>query len=324
MEHVRLGNTGVVVSRLCLGMMSYGDPEWRDWILDGDAARPFVKRAVEGGINFFDTADMYSRGVSEEVTGRLLKEFARRDEVVLASKLFFPLADGPNRRGLSRKRIFDAVIASLRRLDVDHIDLYQIHRWDYHTPIEETMEALHDVVKAGYVRYIGASSMFAWQFARAQHRAELRGTTPFVSMQNHYNLLYREEEREMIPFCRETGIGLLPWSPLARGYLTRPAEQKESTSRGTADDYSRKLYSYPEADGIIEAVGAVAAARGVSRAQVALAWLLSKPGVTAPIIGATKMSHLDDALGALELTLDPDEVQRLEEEYVPRPVLGHH
>ena len=324
MDHVPLGNTGLSVSRLCLGMMSYGDPGWRDWILDEDAARPFVKRAVEGGINFFDTADMYSRGVSEEVTGKLLKEFARRDEVVIASKVFFPMGDGPNRGGLGRKHIFQAVTDSLRRLDVETIDLYQIHRWDYHTPIEETMEALHDVVKAGYARYIGASSMFAWQFARAQHRAELRGTTPFVSMQNHYNLLYREEEREMIPFCRETGIGLLPWSPLARGYLTRAVQEKEATSRGSSDDYARKLYSYPEADGIIEAVGEVAAARGVSRAQVALAWLLSKVYVTAPIIGATKMSHLDDALGALELTLDPEEVERLEAGYVARPVLGHH
>lgn len=319
-----LGTTGLHVSRLCLGMMSYGDPGWRSWVLPEEEARPFVRRAVEGGITFFDTADMYSRGVSEEITGKLLKEFARRDEVVLATKLFFPMGEGPNRRGLGRKHVLNAVRDSLRRLDVDHVDLYQVHRWDHHTPIEETMEALHDVVKAGYARYIGASSMFAWQFARAQHRAELRGTTPFVSMQNHYNLLYREEEREMIPLCRELGVGILPWSPLARGYLTRPPEEKEATARGGVDDYARKLYGSAEADRILDAVGRVAEARGVSRAQVALAWLLSKPDVTAPIVGATKLQHLEDALAAVELALEPEEVELLEAEYRPRPVLGHH
>lgn len=319
-----LGTTGLHVSRLCLGMMSYGDPGWRSWVLPEEEARPFVRRAVEGGITFFDTADMYSRGVSEEITGKLLREFARRDEVVLATKLFFPMGEGPNRRGLGRKHVLNAVRDSLRRLDVDHVDLYQVHRWDHHTPIEETMEALHDVVKAGYARYIGASSMFAWQFARAQHRAELRGTTPFVSMQNHYNLLYREEEREMIPLCRELGVGILPWSPLARGYLTRPPEEKEATARGGVDDYARKLYGSAEADRILDAVGRVAEARGVSRAQVALAWLLSKPDVTAPIVGATKLQHLEDALAAVELALEPEEVELLEAEYRPRPVLGHH
>ncbi len=324
MEYVRLGSTGLQVSRLALGMMSYGDPGWRSWVLSADAARPFVRRAVEAGINFFDTADMYSRGVSEEVTGALLREFTRRDDVVLATKVFFPVEEGPNRRGLSRKHILAAVTDSLRRLGVDHIDLYQIHRWDHHTPIEETMEALHDVVKAGYVRYIGASSMYAWQFARALHRADLAGSTRFVSMQNHYNLLYREEEREMIPLCRSEGIGLLPWSPLARGYLTRSPSRKEATARGEVDDYARRLYAYPEADRILEAVGRVAELRGVSRAQVALAWLLSRPGVTAPIIGATRVSHLDEALGALELELAPDELATLEAPYVPRPVLGHH
>lgn len=324
MDTVPLGTTGLHVSRLCLGMMSYGDPGWRSWVLPEEEARPFVRRAVEGGITFFDTADMYSRGVSEEITGKLLKEFARRDEVVLATKLFFPMGEGPNRRGLGRKHVFNAIRDSLRRLDVDHVDLYQVHRWDYHTPIEETMEALHDVVKAGYARYIGASSMFAWQFARAQHRAELRGTTPFVSMQNHYNLLYREEEREMIPLCRELGVGILPWSPLARGYLTRPPAEKEATARGGVDDYARKLYGSAEADRILDAVGRVAEARGVSRAQVALAWLLSKPYVTAPILGATKMRHLEDALVAVELALEPEEAELLEAEYRPRPVLGHH
>ena len=304
--------------------MSYGDPGWRSWVLPEEEARPFVRRAVEAGINFFDTADMYSRGMSEEVTGRLLKEFTRRDDVVIATKVFFPVEEGPNRRGLNRKHIFAAVTDSLRRLDVDHIDLYQVHRWDYHTPIEETMEALHDVVKAGHVRYIGASSMFARQFARALHVAERAGTTRFVSMQNHYNLLYREEEREMNPLCREEGVGLLPWSPLARGYLTRPPDRKEATPRGQVDDYAQRLYSYPEADRILEAVGHVAAGRGVSRAQVALAWLLARPGVTAPIVGATKMAHLDDALAAVTLELEKGEIQALEASYVPRPVLGHH
>ncbi len=324
MPHVTLGASGLQVSRLCLGMMSYGNPAWRSWVLSEDDARPLVQRAVEGGINFFDTADMYSLGVSEEVTGKLLKEFTRRDEVVIASKVFFPMSDAPNRGGLSRKHIFDGVRDSLRRLGVDYIDLYQIHRWDYETPIEETMEALHDVVKAGYVRYIGASSMFAWQFAKAQHTADLQGGTRFVSMQNHYNLLYREEEREMLPLCEAEGIGVLPWSPIARGYLARPPQEKEATARGEIDDYSRKLYNYPEADRIIEATGEVAEARGVSMAQIALAWLLASPRVTAPIIGATRIEHLNDALGALNVTLDESEIARLEASYVPRPVLGHH
>jgi aryl-alcohol dehydrogenase-like predicted oxidoreductase len=249
--------------------------------------------------------------------------FTRSDEVVIATKIFFKMGELPNRGGLGRKHIFHAIEDALRRLDVDYVDLMQIHRWDYHTPIEETMEALHDVVKAGHVRFIGASSMFAWQFAKALHLADRRGTTPFASMQHHYNLLYREEEREMIPFCHDRGIGLLPWSPLARGYLTRPKEQKRTTTRGEVDDYAVKLYSYPEADQILDAVGEVAEARGVTRAQVALAWLLSKPDVTAPIIGATRLTHLEDALGAVDLKLTADEVGRLESPYVPRPVLGH-
>jgi aryl-alcohol dehydrogenase (NADP+) len=323
MEYVTLGRTGLVVSRLCFGMMSYGDPAWRSWVLPAGDARPFVKRALEAGINFFDTADMYSLGRSEEVTGQLLKELTRRDEVVIATKLFFNMGEMPNRGGLGRKHVFHAVEDALRRLDVEYVDLLQIHRWDYGTPIEETMEALHDVVKAGHVRFIGASSMFAWQFAKALHTADLRGTTPFVSMQNHYNLLYREEEREMIPLCRDRGVGVLPWSPLARGYLTRPSAKKTATARGEVDDYAVKLYSYPEADHILEAVGEVAEARGLTRAQVALAWLLSRPGVTAPIVGATKLEHLEEALGALEVRLDSAEVDRLERHYVPRPVLGH-
>lgn len=323
MEFVRLGNTGLRVSRICLGMMSFGDPTWRSWVLDEEAARPLVRQAVEAGINFFDTADMYSKGMSEQVTGRLLHEFTRRDEVVIASKVYFPMSDAPNRGGLSRKHIFDGVRDSLERLGVDYIDLYQIHRWDPHTPIEETMEALHDVVKAGYVRYIGASSMFTWQFAKAQCTARIRGQTPFVSMQNHYNLLYREEEREMIPACLDQGVGLLPWSPLARGYLARPPEEKEGTARGLVDDYARRLYGYPEADGILDSVGAISEARGVSRAQVALAWLLSRPGVTAPIVGVTKASHLEDAVAAVGLELHADEVEGLENPYAPRPVLGH-
>ncbi|MEX2467532.1 MAG: aldo/keto reductase [Gemmatimonadota bacterium] len=323
MEYTKLGSTGLEVSRLCLGMMSYGDPEWRPWILCEDDARPFVRRAVEAGINFFDTADMYSLGVSEEVTGKLLNEHMRRDEVVLATKVYHPMSDRPNRGGLSRKHILDGVRDSLRRLDTDYIDLYQIHRWDDTTPIEETLEALHDAVRMGYVRYVGASSMYAWQFARSLYVAELAGWSRFVSMQNHYNLLYREEEREMMPLCREEGIGVIPWSPLARGWLTRPAARKDATARGESDDFASRLYDFPEGDEIIGRVGEVAEARGISRAQVALAWLLGRPGVTAPIIGATKMAHLEDALGALDVELTEDEVARLEEPYPPRPVRGH-
>jgi aryl-alcohol dehydrogenase-like predicted oxidoreductase len=267
---------------------------------------------------------MYSKGVSEEVTGRLLGEMAaRRDEIVIATKLFYPMSARPNRGGLSRKRIFDSVHDSLRRLGTDYIDLYQIHRWDPTTPIEETMEALDDVVKAGYVRYLGASSMFAYQFAKAQHAADLGGQTRFVSMQNHYNLLYREEEREMMPFCREDGIGVLPWSPTARGYLARPPAEAESTTRGEWDDFSRRLYDFPEREAIQRAVGEVAGGRGVSRAQVALAWLLSREGVTAPIVGATKKGHLEDAAASVDLVLSLEETQRLEAPYRPREVLGH-
>ena len=323
MNYTTLGNTGLKVSRICLGMMSYGTPTWREWVLDQAASCPFVQRALELGINFFDTADMYSLGVSEEVTGKLLKEFARRDEIVIATKVYFPMTGKPNRGGLSRKHIFDGVTDSLRRLGLDYIDLYQIHRYDYDTPLEETLEALNDVVKAGYVRYLGASSMFAYQFAKALYKAEQNSWTRFVSMQNHYNLLYREEEREMLKLCEEEGIGVLPWSPLARGYLTRRSSQKRATVRGGDDDFSRHLYSFENADTIIDRVADIAEARGVTPAQIALAWLLSKPAVTAPIVGATKLKHLEDAVAAIDLELSSDEVKRLEEPYTSRPVLGH-
>ena len=318
-----MGKTGLTVSRLCLGMMSYGTPEWRDWVLDEEASRPFVKRALEAGINFFDTADMYSKGVSEEVTGRALKDFARRDEVVVATKVFFPMSKKPNRGGLSRKHIMDACDDSLRRLGTDYIDLYQIHRWDYGTPVEETLEALHDLVKSGRVRYIGASSMFAYQFTQALYKADLRGLTRFVSMQNHYNLLYREEEREMLPLCMDEGVGVLPWSPLARGYLTRRSSDKTATTRGESDDFSRRMYNHEGDDAIINRVVDLAEARGAKPAQVALAWLLHRPGVTAPIVGATKMEHLEDAIKAVDIELSEEERAGLEAAYAPHPVLGH-
>ena len=323
MDYVRLGSTGLKVSRVCLGMMSYGDPGWREWVLPEEDSLPFVQRAAEAGITFFDTADMYSLGVSEEVTGRLLGTvFDRREDYVLATKVNFPMSDRPNDGGLSRGHIMDAVDNSLRRLGTDHIDLYQIHRWDDETPIEETMQALHDCVRAGKVRYLGASSMHAWQFAKAQHVAERNGWTPFVSMQNHYNLLYREEEREMIPLCRDQGVGVIPWSPLARGLLARPRAEATATSRGAADTISPTLYA--NASGaVIDAVGTVAEQLGTSRAQVALAWLLHQPGVTAPIIGATKLGHLDDAVAATTLTLDEEQHALLAEGYRPLPVLGH-
>lgn len=326
MQYVNLGKSDLNVSRLCLGMMSYGDPQWRDWVLDEDAGRPFVKRALELGINFFDTADMYSRGVSEEITGRALKDFARRDQVVIATKVFYPMGDRPEQGGLSRKHITQGVEDSLRRLGTDTIDLYQIHRWDYETPIEETLEALHDLVRGGKVRYLGASSMYAYQFARALYLADLQGWTRFVSMQNHYNLAYREEEREMNKLCVEEGIGLIPWSPLARGFLMgnrTPEGKSGATTRAKSDTYSKSMYYAQEDFKIVDEVTALAKERGVSNAQVALAWLLGKPGVTAPIIGATKMAHLEDAVAAVELRLTDEEVARLEEHYVPHRVLGH-
>ncbi|MFI6597288.1 aldo/keto reductase [Nonomuraea sp. NPDC050536] len=321
MDYVRLGTSGLKVSRICLGMMSYGDPAQRAWFLDEDGGRPIVRAAVEAGVNYFDTADMYSKGVSEEITGRLLTElFPRREDYVLATKVYFPMGDGPNDAGLSRKHIFDSIDASLRRLGTDYVDLYQIHRWDYQTPIEETMEALHDVVKSGKARYIGASSMYAWQFAKAQHVAPTR----FVSMQNHYNLVYREEEREMIPLCLDQGVGLVPWSPLARGMLAGTWERGgvRSTTRANTDAYAEALYSDDDFD-VVDAVRAVAGEHDVSPAQIALAWLLGKPGVTAPIVGATKLSHLEDAVAAVGITLDEKEIERLEAPYRPHPVSGH-
>ncbi len=325
MDYLRLGSTGLRVSRICLGMMSYGDPATRPWALEEPAAAPFVERAAEAGINFFDTADAYSLGASEKITGRLLRSvFGRREDYVLATKVYMPLGDGPNDRGLSRKHILDSIDASLRRLGTDHVDLYQIHRWDDGTPIEETMRALDDVVRAGKARYLGASSMYAWQFATAQHVAEANGWTTFVSMQNHYNLLYREEEREMIPYCRYTGVGVLPWSPLARGLLagSRTRAGERLTTRARTDEISDRFYADVDFD-IVDRVAEVAGERGVPPAQVALAWLLHKPDVTAPIVGATKLSHLDDALAATELSLSEEEVKRLEEPYRPQPISGH-
>jgi len=325
MEYVRLGNTGLKVSRVCLGMMSYGDPGWREWVLGEEAAEPIVRRAVDAGVTFFDTADLYSQGVSEEVTGRLLgRLFGGRDDYVLATKVYWPTGEGPNDRGLSRKHIMAAIDASLRRLGVDHVDLYQIHRWDSDTPIEETMEALHDVVRAGKARYIGASSMYAWQFAKAQYTARLRGWTPFVSMQNHYNLVYREEEREMLPLCRDLGVGVIPWSPLARGLLagTRSRSGERRSLRANNDAIADGMYVDDDFD-VVEATVDVARERGLPPAQIALAWLLSRPGVSAPIVGATKLSHLDDAVAALDVTLDEKEIARLEAPYRPHGVIGH-
>ncbi|HSH03918.1 MAG TPA: aldo/keto reductase [Anaerolineae bacterium] len=325
MNYRNLGRTGLRVSQICLGMMSYGTPTWRPWVLDEDASRPFVKRALDLGINFFDTADMYSLGVSEQVTGRLLNDLVRRQDVVIATKLYFPLTDDPNNRGLSRKHIMDAIDASLQRLNTDYVDLYQIHRWDYDTPIEETMEALHDVVKSGKARYIGASSMYAWQFAKAQHTADKNGWTKFISMQNHYNLVYREEEREMNPLCRDQGVGLIPWSPLARGFLAgnraKPAEGP--TARSQSDGFADAMY-FADADfAVLDAVKKIAQNRDISPAQVALAWLCAQDGVTAPIIGATKMHHLEEAVAAANITLTPDECQTLETPYIPHRILGH-
>ena len=311
--------------------MSYGSPAWRPWVLDQAAARPFFVRALEAGINFFDTADMYSLGVSEEVTGHWLGELARRDELVIATKVYSPMgatADTPNMGGLSRKHILQACEASLTRLGVDAIDVYQIHRFDEDVPIDETLEALHDLVRAGKVRYIGASSGSAWRLARALSTSEQHGWARFISMQNHYNLLYREEEREMIPLCLDQGVGLIPWSPLARGLLTRPTPAEADmrgggTPRAASDDYSPTLYGHPADWHVVDAVERVASARGVPMAQIALAWLLSRPGVTAPIVGATKMAHLDSALAALSLTLDDAERVVLEAPYIPHGVKGH-
>jgi aryl-alcohol dehydrogenase-like predicted oxidoreductase len=325
MRYVNLGATGLRVSRVCLGMMGFGNDSDRPWVIDEDAADPIVRTAVDGGVNFFDTADTYSNGASEVATGRLVGKYLGRDEVVIATKVFMPMTPGENGGGLSRKHVLSAIDASLRRLGLDYVDLYQIHRWDPRVPIEETMEALHDVVRAGKARYIGASSMFAWQFAKAQHTAERHGWTRFVSMQNHYNLIYREEEREMIPLCVDQGVGVIPWSPLARGVLagTRSREGEKRTTRSETDPFTDYLYSQPTDFDVVDRVAEIASERGVSSAQVALAWLLHRPGVTAPIVGSTKLGHLEDALAGEELELSDKEMERLEEPYVPHPVLGH-
>jgi aryl-alcohol dehydrogenase (NADP+) len=326
MQYVNLGKTGLKVSRLCLGTMTYGAPAWREWVLSEEQSRPFIKRGLELGINFFDTADMYSRGVSEEVLGRALRDFAARDQVVVATKAFFAMGEGPNDKGLSRKHLFDAIDASLRRLGMDYVDLYQIHRWDPDTPIEETLEALHDIVKAGKARYIGVSSMYAWQFARALCLAERRGWTRFASMQNHYNLIYREEEREMLPLCRAEGVGVIPWSPMARGFLAGNRRRQDwgETRRARLDEYAHSLY-YADADfQVADRVFEVAGKRGVAPSQIALAWVLGQSGVTAPIIGASRTEHLDQAVSALDIVLDAAEREYLEALYVPHKVLGHH
>lgn len=326
MQVVNLGNSGLKVSRLCLGMMTYGTSAWRDWVLDEKDSRLFVQRALELGINFFDTADMYSNGASEEVTGRAIRDFTvRRDEVVVATKVFFPTGEGPNQRGLSRKHIMHAIDASLQRLGMDYVDLYQIHRFDPETPVEETMQALHDVIKAGKARYIGASSMYAWQFSRMQYAADRHGWTRFVSMQNHYNLIYREEEREMIPLCIDQGVGVIPWSPLARGFLAggRTRDKSGQTTRSKSDDFAHAMY-YQDMDfNVLDRVIEVAKRRGVSNAQIALVWMLHKPGITSPIIGASKMHHLEESVKALDIELSDEEIAYLEEPYQPHPVLGH-
>ena len=324
MEYINLGKTGLKVSRICLGCMSFGNPEIRKWSLNEKESLPFFKKAIEEGINFFDTANIYSRGMSEIITGNGLKLYAKRDEIVLASKVFFPMREEPNGRGLSRKAIMSEIDNSLKRLQTEYLDLYQIHRWDYSTPIEETLEALHDVVKSGKVRYIGASSMHAYQFAKSLYIADLRHLTRFVSMQNHYNLLYREEEREMLRLCAEEGTGVLPWSPLARGRLARPYQKDPETRRAKNDEFGTTLYGKTEeADkAIIHAVTKISKDRTISQATVSLAWLLSKQSVTSPIIGATSLNHIDDAVAAINLKLTEDEIKKLEENYVPHSVVG--
>jgi aryl-alcohol dehydrogenase-like predicted oxidoreductase len=323
MHYLNLGQTGLKVSRLCLGMMTYGDPQWRSWVLPEADGRPFVKRALEHGVNFFDTADLYSLGVSEEILGRAIRDFARREHVVLATKVYGTMSDDPNDRGLSRKHVLTSIDASLRRLGTDYVDLYQIHRWDPETPIDETLSALEDIVRSGKARYIGASSMAAWQFAQALYRADRQGWTRFVSMQNHYNLVYREEEREMLPLCSDEGIGVIPWSPLARGFLAgnRRATDRGDTERAKTDKYAH-MYYYKDSDfRIVDRVVEVARQRGVSPAQIALAWVLKQPGVTSPIVGASKMEHLEQAVAALDIALTDEECKQLEELYEPHPVL---
>ncbi|OON68469.1 aldo/keto reductase [Hymenobacter sp. CRA2] len=324
MDYIRLGNTGLKVSRICLGTMTYGRPTERwPWALEEEASRPFIQQALELGINFFDTADVYSNGASEEVLGRALRDFAKRDEVVLATKVYNPMGPDPNNRGLSRKHIMSAIDASLKRLGTDYVDLYQIHRWDYNTPIEETLEALHDVVKAGKARYIGASSMYAWQFAQALYLADKHNWTRFVSMQPHYNLVYREEEREMLPLCQDQRIGVIPWSPLARGLLSgKRRKEGNETERARTDAFAKSMYSRDDDFQVADRVSALAEQRGLPAAQIALAWLLSKSVVTAPIVGASKPGHLEDAVAAVSVKLSGQEIKQLEELYQPHPVLG--
>jgi aryl-alcohol dehydrogenase (NADP+) len=326
MDYTNLGSTGVKVSRLCLGMMTYGSKTWRPWVLEEQESRPFIRRALDLGINFFDTADMYSLGASEEILGRALKDFSvSRDRVVIATKVYQPMGDDPNQRGLSRKHIFHAIDDSLRRLGTDYVDLYQIHRFDHHTPIEETLTTLHDVVKMGKALYLGASSMYAWQFARMLYAADQLGLTRFVAMQNHYNVIYREEEREMLPLCRAEGVGVIPYSPMARGFVAgnRRREDFGETTRAKTDELSKKFYYQPSDFAVVDRISEIAKNRGVSNAQVALAWVLAQPGITAPIIGASKMHYLNEAVGALEIKLDEAELKALADAYQPHPVLGH-
>jgi 1-deoxyxylulose-5-phosphate synthase len=326
MEYTNLGSTGLQVSRICLGAMTYGSKKWREWVLEEEEGRPFIRRALELGINFFDTADMYSLGVSEEILGRALQDFApSRERIVVATKVFNPMSDDPNERGLSRKHIMHSIDNSLKRLRMNYVDLYQIHRFDYHTPIEETIQALDDVVRAGKALYLGASSMYAWQFAKMLYTADRMGCRRFVSMQNHYNIVYREEEREMLPLCRDQGIAVIPWSPLARGFVAgnRKREDFGETVRAKTDDFAHKLY-YDQSDfDTVDRITEIAKRRGVPNAQVALAWLLQQPGVTAPIVGASKMPHLEDAVAAVGLKLDANECNQLGEAYRPHPIRGH-
>jgi aryl-alcohol dehydrogenase (NADP+) len=325
MDYFNLGKSGLKVSRICLGTMTYGSSQWRKWVLDEDESRPFFRLALELGINFFDTADMYSQGRSEEITGRALREMASREEVVVATKVFFPMGTGPNQGGLSRVHILHSIDASLRRLNTDYVDLYQIHRWDPHTPLEETLQALHDVVRSGKARYIGASSMYAWQFAKCLYLADLNGWTRFISMQNHYNLVYREEEREMVPLCLDQGVGLIPWSPLARGFLSgnRVPDSSGGTLRAVTDDFAQSMYYKKEDFEIVDRVKKLASQTGKTASQIALAWLRCKPGVISPIIGASKVHHLEEAVSSLDIELSSQEIAFLEEPYQPHPVLGH-